>query len=237
MNAVGGESSLAPGTGNRRKSRRYPDLTEFSFFAAIDDPCGACNVAHVIFADSLHRVAHPVLLLGSSSRVIFANRSARRTLATTNLLSLRHNCLRIKDGSVFVSALSLHDPTQGHSIHVLGPCSLLRSRLVVEFVAVPVNALSTRSTAPGLWMLQIATIDRATSADINILRKIFGFTPAEAALVSLLHRGLSMQAAAQSLGRSTHTAKTQLRNAFLKSQTRTQAALLLTVDRVARFGQ
>lgn len=61
---------------------------------------------------------------------------------------------------------------------------------------------------------------------ITVLQQLYGLTPAEAKLASLLAAGLRVDDAAAELGISVHTARAQLKQVFTKTGTRRQAALM-----------
>lgn len=61
---------------------------------------------------------------------------------------------------------------------------------------------------------------------VPVLQEMFGLTPAEAKLASLLAAGLRIDDAARQLGISVHTARAQLKQVFAKTGTHRQAALM-----------
>ena len=64
---------------------------------------------------------------------------------------------------------------------------------------------------------------------VPVLQELFGLTPAEAKLASLLAAGLRIDAAAEQLGISVHTARAQLKQVCTKTGTHRQAALMRIV--------
>jgi DNA-binding CsgD family transcriptional regulator len=64
-----------------------------------------------------------------------------------------------------------------------------------------------------------------------LLRSLFGLTPAEARLATLLGGGHSLTVAAERIGVAKATARTQLKAIFEKTQARRQAELVALLQR------
>jgi DNA-binding CsgD family transcriptional regulator len=175
------------------------------------------------------------LLVDEDSRLVYANRQGHRIIAQTELLLVQQDCLRIRRGSMFVKFDAYRRQIAHRDIQLLGQCKALGTRLVARLTSIDTRDQIHAAPARLLWMMQIALLDAPSQPPAELLTTILGLSPAEASLVLQLHSGASLRGAAIKLGRSWHTAKTQLRSAFAKTRTRSQATLLLVVDRVARI--
>jgi DNA-binding CsgD family transcriptional regulator len=68
--------------------------------------------------------------------------------------------------------------------------------------------------------------DRRLELPLEALRQLYGLTPAEARLASLLAEGVGLPEAAAQLGITRETAKSTLHAIFAKTDTRRQAELV-----------
>lgn len=75
-------------------------------------------------------------------------------------------------------------------------------------------------------MVFIGEPEMPIQSDPALLADLFGFTPAESRLASLLTRGASIDEAATVLGLSKHTVKNQQRRLFAKTRTNTHTDLV-----------
>jgi DNA-binding CsgD family transcriptional regulator len=68
--------------------------------------------------------------------------------------------------------------------------------------------------------------DRRASVSGNVVAQLFGLTPAEAALATLLAQGYDMEEAASALGVRRNTARSQLQSIFAKTNAKRQSELV-----------
>jgi DNA-binding CsgD family transcriptional regulator len=78
-------------------------------------------------------------------------------------------------------------------------------------------------------MLIVTDPDADPQLDLQALKALFGFTPAEARLVNLLVSGRSLPDVAKELGIGFETARTHLARARAKTETTSQIDLVRTV--------
>ena len=95
----------------------------------------------------------------------------------------------------------------------------------------PINnqGFGVTETTPELLLL-IRDFNRRQIPSPALLIDVFGVTPAEARLILKLMEGLSLTAAAQTLGISRNTARTQLSAVFSKTQLNSQTQLVKLVS-------
>lgn len=181
----------------------------------------------------LDALALGVVLLDDKSRVSFANRSAEEMLGA-----------RPDPGE---------DPTTSRERRTAALRALLRSRAVGELGAAayphpedgrPLQLISTPLQWPGAsagvaarfkTALFLGDPDLASRNTSEGLAALFGLTPAEARLASLLADGLSLHEAAGQLAIQLSTARGVLKAVFAKTGTRRQASLVSVI--LAALGQ
>jgi DNA-binding CsgD family transcriptional regulator len=81
-------------------------------------------------------------------------------------------------------------------------------------------------------MLTIAVIEPKSGPGAALLSKAFGLTPAEAKLASIVSEGTSPERAAEQLGISRETARSQLKAVFAKTATHRQSELVALLSRL-----
>src|SRR5262249_9355108 len=86
--------------------------------------------------------------------------------------------------------------------------------------------LLSRETPRATIVVFVTDPDRVPSTPAERVQRWLGVTRAEAALVMQLLRGRSVEDAADALGISAHTARTQLKRALTKTSTGRQAELI-----------
>jgi DNA-binding CsgD family transcriptional regulator len=68
--------------------------------------------------------------------------------------------------------------------------------------------------------------DRRASVSAEVVARLFGLTPAEAALATLLAQGFDIDEAAETLGIRRNTARSQLQSIFTKTDAKRQSELI-----------
>jgi DNA-binding CsgD family transcriptional regulator len=173
-----------------------------------------------------------VLLLDSTGRVLAANRVAEEILAAGDGLRAGSDGLRAglpaesaalrrliaEAGGVQVAL----DPSGG----VLNLTRASRDRPLNLLVAPLRGRLLTREAPRASVVVFVTDPDRVPSTPVDHVQRWLGVTRAEAALVMQLLRGRSVEDAADALGISAHTARTQLKRALTKTSTGRQAELV-----------
>jgi DNA-binding CsgD family transcriptional regulator len=102
--------------------------------------------------------------------------------------------------------------------------------IVIRILPVDGAARSPFLGARALLVLQ--SLDRPSGPDPIILSKLFGLSPAEAKLASIVATGIPPQQAGNELGIAVETVRTQLKAVFAKTETHRQAELVALMSRL-----
>ncbi|QLF93648.1 helix-turn-helix transcriptional regulator [Pseudomonas sp. ABC1] len=174
-----------------------------------------------------HRAA--LWLVNAEGYVVFCNGAAERQLATPNTPLLQRN-----------DRLALTHPGQSLAPLLQRACGRagppragwmrLPGPLSVELLVTPVQA-ETHFNLLSQQPLALVTL-LVPGPRAELLSGMFGFTPAECRLASLLARGLSPEACGRSLGVSINTVRSQLRALLAKTGTTRQAELVRVLVRL-----
>lgn len=179
--------------------------------AASSLPCGVLLLdvrAAVLFASS----RATMLLRGRPG--VFMDDGRLRSLRGVEERTLMRSLARLLGADTRSAALCVDLPAQGAqgSLRLL----LMRASATEEGPAA-VLALAFEQNPP------------ATAPGRDLLREIYGFSPAEAELASLLLAGQSLGEAARSRSVSMNTARSQLKTVLRKTGSRNQSDLMRTL--------
>lgn len=170
-----------------------------------------------------------IALTDSSLRVEFINALGRQIVARRDGLMLSQEHLSTPGGASQAALLrAVSRATQARPDRRPSVLSLPRQDADRQLPAlvVPVgHSPSQRKVAAILF----TDAEHAVAPPRPILRKLFGLTAAEASLLAELTVGRSVKHAAQKLGISEQTARSQLKGMFLKTGTNRQTDLLRLV--------
>jgi DNA-binding CsgD family transcriptional regulator len=190
---------------------------------------------------ALDRLSVAVLLFGARGQVTFANHAAHRILEEKDGLCLRHlagssslgevvaedgNCHAALN-SALLKTLSpdvLHTEHYSRAVGVLRPSG--RQEYMVNFSALAArNEFGSGSDAPRAIAF-ITDSAEPIRLDAELLKKTYGLTPAELRLTDMMTECLTIEEAAQRLGLSGHTVRSQLRSIYMKTNTNNRAKLM-----------
>lgn len=182
-----------------------------------------------------------VLLFDARGLVAFANRAARRILEDEDGLQLRHrfgdsslgeiiagnNKSQAELASAVRSAVSpdiLETAHFSRAVTVSRPSG--RQEYTLNFSSLAAeNEFGSGSDVPRAIAF-ITDNAELIRLDGELLRKTYGLTPAEIRLTELMGESLTVEEAAERLGVSRHTAKTQLQSVYMKTSTNNRAKLM-----------
>jgi DNA-binding CsgD family transcriptional regulator len=186
----------------------------------------------------LDRLERAVIVAGPEGQVRFANRAADRLLSRGDVLDARSGRIRAARPSYTNALLALIERAAqtgagAGSIAVDAiaiPCSGDNSQLAVvaEPLASPHGEALGHAPDPGA-LLFISDSEASTRPSIARLRTVYGLTPAEALLASIIVDGRSLGSAADELGVSQNTVKYHLKAIFEKTGVRRQSDLVRRV--------
>lgn len=181
--------------------------------------------AATIDAELVHRLPFGVFVLDRELRVLRSNRRAQEFLQLFDGLSLKDGKLTAampRDHEALLALL--RNPAQGG-------CRVRRYSGAPPWVVMtaPIRDLPEGHGA----IFYVTDPQRGGDASPELLCRAFRFTPAEARLASLLLQGKTPKDAAQALGVSWNTVRTQLRQLFAKTGTDRQVSLVRALLAVA----
>ncbi|MCM2258624.1 MAG: FHA domain-containing protein [Vicinamibacteria bacterium] len=167
---------------------------------------------------ALDRLRLGVVLLDARGRIAHENRSAKR------LLDAKDGVSRGPTGALLL-----------HTARGARPAAELFAASPDGALACPRRARRALSvmagTLPGadegLRVVFLADPEAEPDADDGMVQRLYGLTPTEARLAIRLARGQTLEEAATDLGIEISTARTHLKRAFAKTETRRQSELVL----------
>jgi DNA-binding CsgD family transcriptional regulator len=186
-----------------------------------------------VYQAVIDRIGVGVALVDAKSAIMATNAIGAEILAGTSGLKIVHGRLvaglpaaaRALEGYVRAATEAQTLPHQDTG----WPLALERSENPSPLTLVvhpgpavqPVNAPLRRSA-----IVVMRDPDRRASVSADVVRQLFGLTPAEAALATLLALGADLDEASEALGVSRNTARSQLRSIFMKTNVKRQSELV-----------
>lgn len=171
-----------------------------------------------------------LLQIDQNGLLLHADAAAHALLESGDFISVRRGRLRAvdpDDGKRIGAALDrVLDGTVEEAFVVLQGQDDNSLEMLLYRVQEPLEALRVESPRA---IIYLCLVGRETGPSPVRLRQLFGLTEREAALTVLLARGLTVADAAVDLGIADQTARTYLRQIFLKTGTNRQAELIRRV--------
>jgi DNA-binding CsgD family transcriptional regulator len=183
--------------------------------------------------NTLDRLAIGVALISCNGKTLLLNRSARQIVDEKDPIRLENNhlhacyCDQAEEFRQLVSAAVVHP--QAGTRPSGGTMFLTRhsakSPLFLMVTPLPVREfrVGCETAAAALFL---SDPENGVQTPEQVLRQLYGLTPAEAHISSLLARGKTVEEAAVELNVSSNTARTHLKRTFFKTETRRQADLI-----------
>jgi DNA-binding CsgD family transcriptional regulator/PAS domain-containing protein len=188
---------------------------------------------HELAVEALDRVPVGVLILDAKGRAILVNRSGREILAARDGLSLRPDGLHAGDTSETTALRRLiSDAMQtgtGNGLGSGGVLSISRPsmRRSYSLFVTPLRAeQSTFGEPAAVAAVFVSDPERKPETSPEVLRRLYGFTPAESRMAARLLEGESVEEAAEDLHVSVNTARTHVKSMFDKTDTHRHRELL-----------
>lgn len=202
-----------------------------------------------VYADAMDQLTLATIVLDENGRVLHANRLAESILAQRDGIARPHDTLILahhEDAKRFRELLSRAVEAQRSGRAGLVEVMRIRRPSGRPEISVVVRPSSSRvdmqdqhlttSVAVFLSTNALEADERTVSSDV--IQKLFGLTPKEAALALRLAAGESLLEAANRLNMSPNTARTHLRSVFAKTGVDRQANLVrVLLKSVAMLGQ
>lgn len=189
----------------------------------------------------LDTVPAGVILLDARGRVLHANPAAERELRRADPLStdlvgeLRSRGSGPAQSTLRAAIASALDPVRGKKEQLASVATLTRrSGEVLSLQVLPLckeKSATIASAYNGHLAACALVIDTGggspnSSVSPQILNHLYGLTPAESRVATLIAKGKSVPQAADELGVSRNTLKTQLKSVFAKTGARRQGELI-----------
>lgn len=185
---------------------------------------------------TLDALSYPILLLDERCRVQLTNQAADRWLVDNGLVRVASGVLHVVHPKlqcalarlILLAAAQGHGSRQGGALAV--PRKEQRNGRELKPYSVLVIPLRADANLSAPWQRPLALLlvvdpDSGPPLDVPRLQALFRLTPSEASLVLAVSSTRSLEEAAQRVGISLNTAKTQLQSAFAKTGTCRQAEL------------
>jgi DNA-binding CsgD family transcriptional regulator len=187
------------------------------------------------------RLRQPVILAGPAGEVVHMNPAAQQLLRSLDLVRVEDGRLRLPEPHqrdlLRLCAEMEHDlkiagrgesdavvEAQFRSLRIAAPRST--EALYAFFTLLsPQGAMGMFGLRP-VVMLLFYHPESAPAIDANLLHAVFGLTPAEARIATLLAEGLSLKQIAEIQGTQHDTVRKQLRSIYEKTATNRQPELV-----------
>lgn len=183
-----------------------------------------------IHMEILDRLPLGVVFLDATGNVIAASAYAEQVLQDGHGLRMRQSRLqaelpdddhRLQEG-IFGSCGRGDGLSPGATLGIRRrPPKSPLNVVIVPIAPSPVLTITLQPAA----MLVVTDPDRTPKARAEVIKEALRLTEAEARLATALFAGASLREAAESLGKSLHTCKTQLKSIYAKTGCRSQAEL------------
>lgn len=199
---------------------------------------GALAAECQIAEEALARLGGAVVVVAADARVLLANAAAEQVLRRGDALGVRNGRLAAHDGRAQHRLAALIAEAVATAAGGAGAGG--GAMALPRDDALPLAALVApfRPAREGIgWAVPAAIVflrDPVRAApDPAVLRRLFGFTQAEAAVAACLADGLDAAAVAERTGASLHTVRSHIRALMGKTGTTRQGELLALMLRAA----
>jgi DNA-binding CsgD family transcriptional regulator/PAS domain-containing protein len=188
---------------------------------------------HELVVEALDKVPIGLLLLNEKGKALIVNRAAREIFSAKDGLSLQADGLHAASPQettalrrLLLEALATGSGKGLGSGGVLPVCRPSLRRPYSLFVT-PLHAGDSAFDAPGaVAAVFISDPERKPKSSPDVLRRLYGFTPAESRIAAKLMQGESVEEAAEDLDVSLNTARTHVKHLFEKTDTHTHREFL-----------
>ena len=190
-------------------------------------------------ADALDQLQQGVVLLDAKGRVLLVNRAATALFAAEKTLQLNARGLLAANSAENRQLNALIQGAiatgSGNGSHSGGAMSISRAdfRQPLQILVMPLRtaALYLGKDLPVAGIF-ISDPEKRPVSDNELLRQLYGLTPAESRLAQMLAAGESLNDAAEKLRVATSTVRSQLKSIFAKTNTHRQSDLVRVLLRL-----
>lgn len=184
-----------------------------------------------LYAGAIAQLAVGAVILDGKGAVVATNRLADGILARRDGLWIADGALRVQNVREAAELKRIvgellergrdGQPGVVQALRITRPSGRADLGLIVR----PVPAASETGQAPGIAIF-ISDPEERSDAPVQVLVKLYGFTPTEALVAIHLANGLNIDEAAAELGMTRNTARAHLRSVFNKTGISRQPALV-----------
>lgn len=225
----------------RRTETGYFDLDEQAMLATM---CGYLSDAAVIskavghaqlatMTDALDLVAQPALVMGRDGQILRENAAAERIYDASLYVAGRRLIVKDRQAAAALAALS-------EECRFFGGQFLARRQIIVRRddrrpVVIDMHRLSGAAAEPfsgGRALLLLTDLDDRPRPAKERVARLFGLTPAEAALAVVVGRGDSLDQACDELNVTRETGRSRLKSIFAKTGVNRQGELVALLARI-----
>jgi DNA-binding CsgD family transcriptional regulator len=184
--------------------------------------------------NALNSVHVPAIAVDMFGNVLDANEAAQVLFDQHVCIRKKHLVLADKEAnSCLKELLDRLRYTPEHSTFQCDPIVIRRpNRQNVVIHALPAQGAAQTPFLGARALLTFTSIESKPGPQPALLSKVFGLTPAEARLASIIAEGLSPEQAADQLKTSRETVRNQLRAIFAKTATHRQSELVALLSRI-----
>lgn len=186
-----------------------------------------------LYAGAVEQLSLATILIDENGSVLSMNRMAEQMLEREPELSLSDGHLHLGSNEAtaelqrMISTILEHQQQGGAAIAEAMSIPRAEGFADLGLIArpVPANEWSEGRSVPTVALF-ISDPEFGAEAPVQVITRLFGFTPTEAQLSLLLSDGLSLDEASEALGISRNTARTHLRSVFSKTGVSRQTLLV-----------
>ncbi|MDY0007235.1 MAG: LuxR C-terminal-related transcriptional regulator [Spongiibacteraceae bacterium] len=194
---------------------------------------GRMETERALYAGAVAQLSVATIILDEQGKVLNTNPLAAELLAHSKLIRLQGDSLvlssREQTRELRALVASLVETQRRGETGTIEALRIPRGDdgpdmgLVIR--PIPLNEWSEGQSVPSVAIF-ISVPDQIAEAPVQVITRLFGFTPTEATLALLLANGLSLDEAAADMGISRNTARTHLRALFSKTGVTRQTLLV-----------
>lgn len=184
-------------------------------------------------SNALQLIGQPALALDRSGFVLDANAVAQQIFDDEIFVRNRRLAVRDEQAGLALDALADQLRTTPDTVPLPAMPIVVRrvARRPVVIRIVPVAGPARTPFLGARALLVISDLHNRSQPRASVLAKIFGLTPAETRLASIMADGISIERAADQLGLSRATVRNQLKVVFAKTATHRQSELVALLSR------
>lgn len=188
-------------------------------------------------ASALNLVQQPAVIVDRLGFVLDTNAAAEQLFDSEICVHNRRLCLADKCAKAelerFVDATRIAGDTDPLPAGPIVVRRQLRPPMLIRIL--PIEAAARSPFLGARAVLMLLDLGERSAPHSGLLAQVFALTAAEAKLASLIGAGHSIERAADRLGISSMTARTQLKAVFAKTDTHRQAELAALLSRLRSF--